>query len=144
MSEKRIRYYLSIRVLPWNRYMRSLGDLMKVFFPHKSTEAKRKAAIKIFESIRDNKKIPFIAHLVDANTPESTLKKALREMQELGLVEHTGTDWQFSDDLSKALRDMADAIRSFMQPKTAYKKHQDLKYKLKLSRKALEQSGNST
>ena len=109
---------------------------MMIFFPHKSTESKRKAAVKIFRSIRQNKSIPSIPHLVDDETPKSILTRALNEMQDLGLIDNKGENWVFSDELPNNLRKIADAIESYMQPKSSDPKKMRLKSRAKHSQQA--------
>jgi hypothetical protein len=137
MEAKRARYSFSIR---FNRggYVRSIPDLIEFLFPTRS-DLKKQAYQRIFKAIRHAKnQHSDLTHLADNIIDVKLIRRCTKDLIKAGIIGEDNEGYTFTDELISKLRGMADLIESYMNPKSKDPRKKELKFKAKLSMKAIE------
>ena len=126
------------------RYIRSVGDIMQIFYPSEkpSIKLKREAATRIYEAIKNHPKneLSDVKHLTDDIISENLLKKCKNDLLDLGLIGYTEDDkLAFYDGFLKDLAGISKAIESYMKPEILTPKRKAMKLRHIMSKKALAQ-----
>ena len=122
------------------RFIRSVDDLMRIIYPNPSQFMKLDASARIFRGLRKakNHTLDNLEHLQGGLIILSDLKRAMRDLIKIGLVDFDGETYRFSVTLPEKLRELADLIEVYMNPKYKDPKRAELIRKAKMSIKALE------